>query len=71
MTGVFLSDQNLLVPSTNNAEIRALIAKRDITYNRWKRFRMNDLKAIHKSAHIEVTRYIKIAKILFYGGNFS
>ena len=49
-----------------NADIKALIDKRDIVYQPWKRFRTDDLKAVHKSACSEVTRHIKIEKTLFW-----
>ena len=50
-----------------NDEIKALIDKRDIAFRQWKRFRTDNLKAIHKSAFAEVTKRIKIKKTLFYG----
>ena len=44
-----------------HAEIKALIMRRDSAYRRY----------IHKFARTEVTRQIKIAKALYYGGQFS
>ena len=43
-----------------NAEIKTLIDKLDFAYRRWKT--TEDLKAVHKSAHSEVTKRIKIEK---------
>ena len=47
-------------------KIKALIAK-DSVYRRWKKFRTDDLKALHKSYRSDVTRHIQIA----IGRNFS
>lgn len=54
-----------------NSDIKALIISRDLAYERWKRFKSNDLREEFKIARRAVNHGIRRAKYEYYSSRFS
>lgn len=54
-----------------STEIKELINQRDAAYNRWKRFRTEELRKVYLVTKTKVNRRIKRAKSEFYAEKFS